>query len=147
MLDKDSNFLGDFSLKEGLSKAKAKNLDLVLVNIAHKPPICKIYDYSGDLLKAFKNAKKKKVESLKEENLSSKTLILGSAIKASDLQTKANMILTHGKRAQNLVVNIISTDETQNSSRSIIENVRDFPHSVQIPCVRPIFPYWKFLQS
>ena len=83
--------LGDFPLPEALQHAKKVNLDLVLTNIASKPPICKIYNYSGELLENFKATKRKKVVVVHQETLNSKMMYLNTSIKANDLQIKVNL--------------------------------------------------------
>lgn len=86
VIDSDGTQLGIISLKEALTLADSKQLDLVMIAPTAKPPVCKVMDYGKyiyEVQKKDKEAKKKqKVMSIKEIRFSPK-------IEEHDLGVKA----------------------------------------------------------
>uniref|UniRef100_UPI0038CBF590 translation initiation factor IF-3 n=1 Tax=Alkaliphilus hydrothermalis TaxID=1482730 RepID=UPI0038CBF590 len=87
LIDAEGEQVGIVSVKEALSLAASKNLDLVKIAPQAKPPVCRIMDYGKhkyELAKKEKEAKKKqKVVTVKEVRLSPN-------IESHDLNVKAN---------------------------------------------------------
>ena len=76
VIDVDGSQLGVISRDKALEIAREKGLDLILVAVDEKAPVCKIADFGKlkyEALKQEKEARKKqKATSLKELKLSSK---------------------------------------------------------------------------
>jgi len=87
LIGADGEQAGIVSVKEALSLALSKNLDLVKIAPQAKPPVCRIMDYGKhkyELAKKEKEAKKKqKIVTVKEVRLSPN-------IESHDLNVKAN---------------------------------------------------------
>ena len=91
MIDEDGTQLGVLPLAKAQSLADDKGVDLVLMNGAAKPAVCKLMDYGKykfDAIKKEKELKKnQKIVEVKEIQLS-------MTIDTHDLEVKAK----HGKR-------------------------------------------------
>ncbi len=57
IVDADSKSLGVMGLAEGMTEARKRGLDLVEVNPAANPPVCKILDYGKYLYNLAKKEK------------------------------------------------------------------------------------------
>jgi translation initiation factor IF-3 len=81
--------LGIVSLKDALSRAEEKEMDLVKISPNANPPVCKLMDYGKyrfDLAKKERDAKKKqKIIEIKEMRLS-------ATIDTHDLEVKAKNV-------------------------------------------------------
>lgn len=70
LIDGDGKMIGIVPIREGLEKARALGVDLVEINRAGNPPVCKLLDYGKfkyDQVKAAKEAKKNhQVQDIKE---------------------------------------------------------------------------------
>ena len=80
IIDETGKNLGSLSVREALSIAQSKKLDLVLLK--DKPPVCKMMDYHKE---QFKKAKAQK----KPEEISKKEIQFNAEIADHDLETHA----------------------------------------------------------
>ncbi len=78
--------LGIFQIKEALSLAESKNLDLVRISPNAVPPVCKITDYGKSV---FEQAKKEKEARKKQKTVSLKEVRLSAVIEEHDFEFKA----------------------------------------------------------
>ena len=78
--------LGIFQIKEALSLAESKNLDLVRISPNAVPPVCKITDYGKSV---FEQAKKEKEARKKQKTVSLKEVRLSAVIEEHDFDFKA----------------------------------------------------------
>lgn len=79
--------LGIMSAKDALKKAEEKNLDLVKIAPAAKPPVCKIMDYGKY---RFEQAKREKEARKNQKVVEIKEIRLSLNIDTHDFQTKVN---------------------------------------------------------
>ncbi len=78
--------LGIFQIKEALSLAESKNLDLVRISPNAVPPVCKITDYGKSV---FEQAKKEKEARKKQKTVTLKEVRLSAVIEEHDFEFKA----------------------------------------------------------
>lgn len=103
VINTDGSQLGVLPIKEALSEAAAKDLDLVEISPNAVPPVCKIMDfgkYRFDQAKREKEAKKnQKVQDVKE-------IRLGLSIDTHDFETKGNHAIRFLKDGDKVKVSI-----------------------------------------
>ncbi|WP_242837264.1 translation initiation factor IF-3 [Alkaliphilus transvaalensis] len=87
LIDADGEQLGIVSVKEALSLATGKNLDLVKIAPQAKPPVCRIMDYGKH---KYELAKKEKEAKKKQKVITVKEVRLSPNIESHDLNVKAN---------------------------------------------------------
>ena len=96
----DSEQLGIMSLKEALSIADEKKLDLVKIAPTAKPPVCRIMDYSKF---KFDQAKKEKEARKKQKTFDIKEIRLSPNIDKHDVEVKMKKalgFLMHGDKVK-----------------------------------------------
>jgi len=85
VIDEKGSNLGVFSLKDALSIAKERNLDLIQITEKAEIPVCKIFDYGKFIYQMKKKEKRKE-----KEQQEIKIIRLGFNISEHDMETKAN---------------------------------------------------------
>lgn len=123
LLDENGTQLGIVSLADAKAQAEDKDLDLVLINSAAKPPVCKIMDYGKfkfDSIKREKEIRKnQKVSELKE-------IQLRMMIDKHDMETKArhgNRFLTNGDKVK---IVLRMKGRQQAYAKNALEVVKEF---------------------
>ena len=81
----DGEQIGIIPLKEALKIAEEKNLDLVNVAPAAKPPVCRIMDYGKF---RYEQSKKEKEARKNQKIINTKEIRLSPTIEENDFQTK-----------------------------------------------------------
>jgi translation initiation factor IF-3 len=84
VIDDNGDNLGIFTVKEGISKAKDKNLNLIEINPTANPPVCKIMDL-GKYIFEIKKHKKETAQKPPEH----KEIRLTPSISQHDMEIKA----------------------------------------------------------
>ncbi|MBQ2903483.1 MAG: translation initiation factor IF-3 [Clostridia bacterium] len=87
VISNDGEQLGIMSAAEALKLAESKNLDLVKIAPAAKPPVCKIMDYGKF---RFEKAKKEKEAKKNQKIIEIKEIRLSLNIDTHDFDTKIN---------------------------------------------------------
>ena len=87
VISNDGEQLGIMSASEALKLAESKNLDLVKIAPAAKPPVCKIMDYGKF---RFEKAKKEKEAKKNQKIIEIKEIRLSLNIDTHDFETKIN---------------------------------------------------------
>ena len=87
LIGKDGEQLGIMSAAEALKIAESKNLDLVKIAPAAKPPVCKIMDYGKF---RFEKAKREKEARKNQKTIEIKEIRLSLNIDTHDFETKIN---------------------------------------------------------
>jgi translation initiation factor IF-3 len=99
LIDEGGDLIGTMPVREALSIAEEKNLDLVEISPHARPPVCKIMDYGKFLYDTKKAIKKQKGPALKEIKFRPNT-------EKNDILTKTEQIkkfLSRGDRVQTVV--------------------------------------------
>lgn len=91
VIDSDGSQLGILPIKEALSAAFAKDLDLVEISPSSQPPVCRIMDYGKF---RFEREKKEKEARKKQQTIDIKEIQLSCRIDTHDFETK----LKHARR-------------------------------------------------
>lgn len=86
LVDADGEQLGILSIQEALSIALERNLDLVEIAPAAKPPVCRLMDYGKF---KFEHSKREKEARKKQKIISIKEVKMRPNIEEHDFQTKA----------------------------------------------------------
>lgn len=90
LISEDGKNLGIFSLKDALSYARERNLDLIEVAANANPPVCRL----GDFGKYLYQQKKKEREQRKKQKFGKvKTVRITPRISSHDLETKTKQAL------------------------------------------------------
>lgn len=87
VISDDGEQLGIMSAAEALKIAESKNLDLVKIAPAAKPPVCKIMDYGKF---RFEKAKREKEAKKNQKTIEIKEIRLSLNIDTHDFETKIN---------------------------------------------------------
>ncbi len=87
VISNEGEQLGIMSASEALKLAESKNLDLVKIAPAAKPPVCKIMDYGKF---RFEKAKKEKEAKKNQKIIEIKEIRLSLNIDTHDFETKIN---------------------------------------------------------
>ena len=85
MIDDSGEMLGVMSVSDGVSKAKEKGLDLILVSPNAKPPVCKIIEYGQY---KYEIARKQKSARKSQKGGTVKELKMSPTIGEHDFQVK-----------------------------------------------------------
>ena len=91
VISNEGEQLGLMSSEEALKIAESRNLDLVLIAPAAKPPVCKVMDYGKY---RFEKAKKEKEARKNQRVIEIKEIRLSLNIDTHDFDTKMN----HGRK-------------------------------------------------
>lgn len=109
--DKEVRLIGDngeqigiVSVKEAQKMASAKNLDLVKIAPAAKPPVCKIMDYGKY---KFDAAKKEKEARKKQKIISVKEVRLSASIEKHDFETKMRNVIKFLKAGDKVKISVV----------------------------------------
>lgn len=87
VIDQDGEQLGIILTSEALKKAEEKELDLVMIAPAGKPPVCKIMNYGKFI---YEQTKKDKEAKKKQKVTNIKEIRLSATIEEHDIGIKAN---------------------------------------------------------
>lgn len=87
LIDENGTNLGIFTVKDGVAKAKEKNLNLIEINPSSTPPVCKIMDLGKYIFEAKKH-KKETTQKAPE----AKEIRLTPGIGEHDLKIKAQKV-------------------------------------------------------
>jgi len=130
LVDQNNKFLGIYSVNEAKKKCRELNTDLVLINDATRPAICKATNYKDDLYKKFvKDILEKDLiklsKQIQKKAETSKSIKLGSKMTISDLKNK--IIAAQGVAKQVKIVRVYMqvTESTEESGRNILYTFRD----------------------
>ena len=85
LIDVDGSQLGVMSIKDAMSKAEERNLDLVEISPQAVPPVCKVMDYGKY---RFEQAKREKENKKNQKVIETKEIRLGLSIDVHDFETK-----------------------------------------------------------
>lgn len=86
-IDENGEQLGIIPTSEALKKAEEKELDLVMIAPAGKPPVCKIMNYGKFI---YEQTKKDKEAKKKQKVTNIKEIRLSATIEEHDIGIKAN---------------------------------------------------------
>jgi len=103
VIDEDGTMLGVMSVADGVAKAKAKELDLILVSPNAKPPVCKIIEYGQykyELVRREKSARKGQKSGVVKE------LKMSPIIGEHDLKVRIRQAEAFLKKGYKIKVNI-----------------------------------------
>ena len=103
VIDTDGSQLGVMPIKEALSAAVKKELDLVNLSPNANPPVCKIMDFGKY---RFEQAKREKEAKKKQKVTEVKEIRLGLSIDKHDFETKGNHALKFLKDGDKVKVSI-----------------------------------------
>lgn len=99
----DGSQLGILSIKEAISAAESRNLDLVMISPKAVPPVCRIMDYGKY---RFEQAKKEKEIKKNQKVVSIKEVRLSVNIDTHDFNTKLNQATKFLKAGDKVKVSI-----------------------------------------
>ncbi|MCL2703839.1 MAG: translation initiation factor IF-3 [Defluviitaleaceae bacterium] len=103
LIDSDGTQLGIVQTKEAQRMADEKQLDLVKIAPAAKPPVCKIMDYSKF---KFEQAKKEKEARRKQKIIEMKEIRLSPNIDTHDVNVRVKQALEFLKSGDKVKVSI-----------------------------------------
>ncbi len=103
VIDTDGSQLGVLPIKDALSAAAKKDLDLVNLSPNANPPVCKIMDFGKY---RFEQAKREKEAKKKQKVTEVKEIRLGLSIDKHDFETKGNHALKFLKDGDKVKVSI-----------------------------------------
>lgn len=103
VLSHDGEQLGIMSAKEAQTMANDKNLDLVMISPAAKPPVCRIMDYGKF---KYEQSRKEKESKKKQKVINIKEVRLRPGIESNDLNTKANNAIKFLKKGDKVKVEL-----------------------------------------
>lgn len=103
VIDTDGSQLGILPLKEALSAAAAKDLDLVNIAPNATPPVCKIMDFGKY---RFEQAKREKEARKNQKIVEVKEVRLGLSIDTHDFETKGKNAIKFLKSGDKVKVSI-----------------------------------------
>ncbi len=103
VIDTDGSQLGILSLKDALSAAAEKNLDLVNISPNAVPPVCKIMDFGKY---RFEQAKREKEARKNQKVVDVKEVRLGLSIDTHDFETKGKNAIKFLKSGDKVKVSI-----------------------------------------
>ena len=103
VIDTDGSQLGILPIKDALSAAAKKNLDLVNLSPNANPPVCKIMDFGKY---RFEQAKREKEAKKKQKVTEVKEIRLGLSIDKHDFETKGNHAIKFLKDGDKVKVSI-----------------------------------------
>lgn len=87
LIDVDGSQLGVMSIKDAMSKAEERNLDLVEISPQAVPPVCKVMDYGKY---RFEQAKREKETKKNQKIVNIKEVKMSPSIDVHDFNTKVN---------------------------------------------------------
>lgn len=103
VIDSDGSQLGILPLADALSKADAKNMDLVLIAPQAKPPACKIMDYGKY---KFEQGKREKEARKNQRIVNIKEMRITPSIDVHDFNTKVNQTVKFLKSGDKVKVTV-----------------------------------------
>ncbi len=103
VIDTDGSQLGVLPIKEALSAAAMRDLDLVNLSPNANPPVCKIMDFGKY---RFEQAKREKEAKKKQKVTEVKEIRLGLSIDKHDFETKGNHAIKFLKDGDKVKVSI-----------------------------------------
>ncbi len=103
VIDSDGSQLGILPLADALSKADAKNMDLVLIAPQAKPPACKIMDYGKY---KFEQGKREKEARKNQRVVNIKEVRITPSIDVHDFNTKVNQTVKFLKAGDKVKVTV-----------------------------------------
>ncbi len=103
VIDTDGSQLGILPLKDALSAAAEKNLDLVNISPNAVPPVCKIMDFGKY---RFEQAKREKEARKNQKVVEVKEVRLGLSIDTHDFETKGKNAIKFLKSGDKVKVSI-----------------------------------------
>ncbi len=103
VIDSDGSQLGILPLADALSKADAKNMDLVLIAPQAKPPACKIMDYGKY---KFEQGKREKEARKNQRIVNIKEVRITPSIDVHDFNTKVNQTVKFLKSGDKVKVTV-----------------------------------------
>ena len=103
VIDSDGAQLGILSAQQALALAEEKNLDLVMISPAAKPPVCKIMDYGKY---RFEQARREKEKRKNQKVVDIKEVRLSINIDTHDFNTKLNHALKFLAKGDKVKVSI-----------------------------------------
>lgn len=129
VIDSDGNQLGILSSRDALRLAEEKQLDLVEISPAAKPPVCKIMDYGKY---KYEQSKREKEAKKKQKIISVKEVKLRPNIEDHDFEVKAKnaaRFLKEGDKVKATIIfrgrEIVHTQLGQKLLKRLAERVQD----------------------
>ncbi len=130
VIDGDGSQLGIFSSRDALRLAEEKQLDLVEISPAAKPPVCKIMDFGKY---KYEQSKREKEAKKKQKIISIKEVKLRPNIEDHDFDVKAKntaRFLKDGDKVKATIIfrgrEIVHTQLGQKLLKRLAESVKDF---------------------
>lgn len=130
LIDTEGTQLGIFSSKEALRLAEERQLDLVEISPAAKPPVCKIMDFGKY---KYEQSKREKEAKKKQKIISVKEVKLRPSIEDHDFEVKAKnaaRFLKDGDKVKATIIfrgrEIVHTQLGQKLLKRLAEQVKDF---------------------
>lgn len=123
LLDEDEEHIGVVPLKEALSKAKDKDLDLVEINPKANPTVARIVDYSSFRYQKEKEAKKKRKKSRSSKT---KGVRISMSISEHDLNVRLNQAKKFLERGDKVKIELILKGRQHQHKDRAKDKVRDF---------------------
>ena len=103
LIDVDGSQLGVMSIKDAMSKAEERNLDLVEISPQAVPPVCKVMDYGKY---RFEQAKREKETKKNQKIVNIKEVKMSPSIDVHDFNTKVNQATKFLKNGDKVRVKI-----------------------------------------
>ncbi|NLJ77374.1 MAG: translation initiation factor IF-3 [Peptococcaceae bacterium] len=129
VVNTDGNQLGIFSSREALRLAEEKQLDLVEISPAARPPVCKIMDFGKY---KYEQSKREKEARKKQKTISVKEVKLRPNIEDHDFEVKARnaiRFLKEGDKVKATIIfrgrEIVHTQLGQKLLKRLAERVQD----------------------
>lgn len=129
VIDSNGDQLGIFSSRDALRLAEEKQLDLVEISPAAKPPVCKIMDFGKY---KFEQSKREKEVRKKQKTISVKEVKLRPNIENHDFEVKAKnaaRFLKEGDKVKATIMfrgrEIVHTQLGQKLLKRLAEQVQD----------------------
>lgn len=130
LIDGDGSQLGIFSSRDALRLAEEKQLDLVEISPAAKPPVCKMMDFGKY---KYEQSKREKEAKKKQKIISVKEVKLRPNIEDHDFEVKAKnaaRFLKDGDKVKATIIfrgrEIVHTQLGQKLLKRLAESVKDF---------------------
>ena len=127
LIGADGEQFGIVSLKEAMDIAFEKDLDLVKIAPASKPPVCKVMDYSKH---KFEQAKKEREARRKQKTVETKELRLSPNIDAHDISVRVRHAIEFLKGGNKVKVRVTFYGREMGRAHSGVKILNDFAEQV-----------------
>ncbi len=131
VVDAEGEYVGIMTLPEALTIAREQELDLVEINPAAVPPVCKIMLYGQY---KYQQEKQERTRRAKQKEVLLKGIRLSARIGDHDLEIRKNQAVSFLQKGNNVKIEIILRGREKGHTDIARNVVRDFIAAIQAEC-------------